>query len=272
MQDRQDLTIDVITNIINRLYGYDFSGYVRSSLKRRLLYVIQRLELNSLADLIPLLINDDKFFKQLLSDLSITVTEFFRDAHFYISFRKNVIPKLETYPYIKVWSAGCSTGEEVYSIAIMLHEHQLLKRSKLYATDFNPFALEVARKGIYDDGRITKSLDSYKEFNCDHSLVDYFTECYDMLKIKKSLHDAVIFSHHNLATDVAFCDMEVIFCRNVMIYFDDDLRERCIQMFYDSLVPFGYLCLGDKESLDSPRFKVIDKAAAIYQKVPVNEN
>ncbi len=207
-------------------------------------------------------------FGELLSDLSITVTELFRDPLFYKAFAKKVVPKLKTYPYLKIWHAGCATGEEVYSMAILLHENEYLARTQLYGTDFNPGALKVAKKGIYSAENCKAYSANYKKAGGHSELIDYFIEKYEALKVKRFLQDKITFSQHNLATDHSFGEMEVIVCRNVMIYFDDELKQRALKLFDESLVDYGFLCLGDKERLDYPSFKVVDEPASIYQKVP----
>lgn len=267
MNQSELLAIEFVIRIMRELYGYDFKGYSRGSLIRRLHHHQKKKQMASIAEMIPYLLTDPHFFDELLSDLSITVTEMFRNPHFYKEFEEHVIPKLKTYPYIKIWHAGCATGEEVYSMAVLLADNQYLDRAQLYATDFNPYALNVAKKGIYPVSKLEKYRANYKQFNSDGSLDDYFTEKYEAVKIKQLLQDRIAFSQHNLASDQSFGQMEVIVCRNVLIYFNDELRERTLKLFSESLVPYGFICLGDKESITLEGFKEISPQSSIYQKV-----
>lgn len=268
MNHTDEIAMQSIIHIMNELYGYDFKDYSKASLKRRLKHYQAQKKLKTLADIIPLLINDSKSFDELLSVLSITVTEMFRDPGFYKSFSDKVIPSLKTYPYLKIWHAGCATGEEIYSMAILLHEHHYLDRTQLYATDFNPFALKIAKNGIYPKQNIEKYSKNYQDSGGKNNILNYFTEGYDALKINHPLQEKILFSKHNLATDQVFGEMEVILCRNVMIYFEEKLQNHVINLFKESLSDYGFLCLGDKENLSDPSFRCIDKEHAIYQKMP----
>lgn len=270
MQNKTDqISFNIILHAIYELYGYDFRHYSKASLLRRLEHHCAKKNIACLADMIPSLIKNPSTFNELLCDLSITVTEMFRDPHFYTAFCTHVIPKLKTYPYSKIWHAGCATGEEVYSMAILLHEHDYLKRTQLYGTDFNPYAIKKAKKGIYPTERFKVYNENYKKINQHNNLHDYFTEKYNALKIKSFLMDKTAFLTHNLATDHSFGEVEVIVCRNVMIYFDDVLRDKVLKLFTSALVDYGFLCLGDKESLNLPGYRCADSHASIYQKVPL---
>ncbi len=268
MNPRDKIAIKFITKIMQEIYGYDFSNYSQASFIRRLTYHMQKKKLSSLAEMIPGLINESHAFDELLSDLSITVTEMFRNPEFYKTFAKIVIPKIKTYPFSKIWHAGCATGEEVYSMAILLHENSHLKRTQLYATDFNPYAINSAKRGIYPKDRYLLYEENYHSVNPNGDFKQYFSEKYDALKVRRFLQERVAFSVHNLVTDNVFSEVEVIVCRNVLIYFDNKLRNRALDLFYESLSPYGFLCLGNKESLDTEKFRCINKAQSIYQKVP----
>ena len=268
MKMHEKLTLNIIKSILLELYGYDFTHYSEASFKRRLTHFQTKQQLGSLAEIIPLLLNEPKTFEQLLSTISVTVTEMFRDSEFFHGFVKTVIPKLKTYPYINIWHAGCATGEEVYSMAILFSEANYLDRLQIYGTDFNPEALSIAKKGVYPAELLRKYTQNYVEYGGKEDFSDYFVEKYEAIKIKKYLQDKVSFAKHNLTCDNTFGDMEVIICRNVMIYFDNDLKQRVLKLFYQSLVPYGFLCLGDKEKLSIPGFKCIDRLASIYQKIP----
>lgn len=270
MRKDDRLVIDIIISIIEKLYGYDFKNYSQASFIRRLEVHRNKLGLETLADIIPLLINHPDGFNDLLSDISITVTEFLRDPLFYNAFAKKVIPVLKTYPYIKIWHAGCATGEEVYSMAFLLAANKFLSKTMLYGTDFNKPALAIAKKGIYPKNKVLASKKSFSKVFPTSDFNDFFTEKYDAMKTKNVFNQHVTFSHHNLATDNSFIEIEVIICRNVLIYFESELRDRALSLFYNSLCPQGFLCLGVKESLEgskfSSRFDCIDRELSIYRK------
>lgn len=265
MNKADELSIELITAVLDRLYGYDFSEYSMPSLKRRLIYHKDKHQLKSLADMIPLLIKNKEHFNELLSDLSVTVTEFFRDPAFYQFFRDDVVPRLQTYPYPRIWHAGCATGEEPYSMAILLAESDMLDRCELIATDFNPYAIEVAKKGIYPGDQLDNYQENYKAFGGAGEFNDFVTQKYDAIKVSDALQSRIHFSEHNLAVDDPIEDVEVVVCRNVMIYFDSPLKRRTLELFHQSLVTYGFLCLGANESMDDDRFKQIGQG--VYQKV-----
>lgn len=268
MSKSDELAIKVIIDIINEKYGYDFKDYSKASFKRRLKHHLANKEIKTLPELILPLLTQDNYFAELLSDLSITVTDMFRDPAFYKAFSEKLVPKLKTYPFLKIWHAGCSTGEEVYSMSILLDEHNYLDRTQLYATDFNPHALNIAKKGIYKGNKYTAYAENYFKSGFRKELSNYLIQKYDAIKIKNYLRKKVAFSLHNLAADNSFGEMEVILCRNVMIYFEEKLRRRVLSLFNESLIDYGYLCLGSKETINHPGFKCIDAASSIYQKIP----
>lgn len=217
-----------------------------------------------------MLIHDETFFNKLLLDLSINVTEMFRDPWVYTKVREIIVPHLKTYPYIKVWHAGCSAGQEVYSMGILLEEEGIKERAQIYATDFNEMILEKAKEGIYPMDAIREYTANYQKAGGKQSFSDYYTANYENVVIKQSLKDKVLFSSHNLVTDGVFGEMNLIFCRNVLIYFDRDLQNRVFKLFYDSLCPGGFLCLGSKESLKFSEvddlFEPVAKREKIYRK------
>ena len=265
----EDLAMEFIIRAIKELHGYNFENYSAESLKRRIMLYLGKHEMALLSDLVGPLLQDKTIFKELLKHLSVTVTEMFRDPEFYKSFIKNVLPTLKTYSYVKIWHAGCATGQEPYSMAILLSENKFLSRTQIYATDFNPYALSCAKKGIYSSESIDKYSRSYIESGGKHNLVDYYTRQYNSCKISKQIRERILFSQHNLSTDDVFSEVEVIICRNVMIYFNEDLKEKVTNIFVNSLSDYGFLCLGSAERASSPRLKCIDKKNAIYQKQPV---
>jgi chemotaxis protein methyltransferase CheR len=258
-----------LVDFIRNVHGFDFGDYSAASLKRRVTRIMQLQKL-SLFDLRILLTNDPHYFESFLVEVTVNVTEMFRDPQFYKSVATNVIPYLKSYQRIKVWNAGCSTGEELYSFAILFSEENLYERCFFYGTDINVDVLEYARDGIYDLQKMKQYSENFHKTGTIHTLSDYYTAKYDAAKINHSLKKNVLFSVHNLASDGVFNEFQVISCRNVLIYFNTELQKRVIELFYNSLANFGFLCLGSKETLRNPelgRFKTIDKKNNIYQKI-----
>ena len=257
-----------LTAFIKNIHGFDFSDYSAASLKRRVTRIMQLQKL-SLFDLRTLLTNDHDYFESFLIEITVNVTEMFRDPSFYRSVTDHIIPYLRSYQRIKVWNAGCSTGEELYSFAILFAEEHLYDRSFFYGTDINSDVLEFAKNGIYDLQKMKQYSENYQKSGAIHTLADYYTAKYDAASINHSLKKNVLFSAHNLASDGVFNEFQLISCRNVLIYFNAELQRKVIELFYNSLANFGFLCLGSKETLRSEelgRFKVIDKKNNIYQK------
>lgn len=258
-----------LTTFIRNIHGFDFSQYSSASLKRRVTRIMQLQKL-SLFDLRTLLTNDHDYFESFLIEITVNVTEMFRDPAFYKSVMTNVIPYLKSYQRIKIWNAGCSTGEELYSFSILFAEENLYDRSFFYGTDINSDVLEFAKNGIYDLQKMKQYSENYQKTGALHTLSDYYTAKYDAASINHSLKKNVLFSAHNLASDGVFNEFQLISCRNVLIYFNTELQKKVIDLFYNSLANFGFLCLGSKETLRSEeigRFKVIDKKNNIYQKI-----
>ena len=253
----ETITIDElheIIDLIKKIYGFDFSDYSKASLKRRLLRVLQLKRLQ-LYDLKHLLINDPAFFQQLLEEITVNVTEMFRDPGFYKALNNQVIPYLSSYQHSKIWCAGCSSGEEVYSLAILLNEAGLRKKSFIYGTDINTEVLKEARKGIYSLRKIKSYVENYQLTGLSGSITDHFTILYDAASIHNELKQNTLFSVHNLVSDSVFNEFQLISCRNVFIYFEIKLQERILDLFYKSLAPLGFLCLGTKETIRSDYFK-----------------
>lgn len=230
-------------------YGYDFRDYGKAHAKRRILHRLGLSDLKTISDLQAKVLHDKSFFQLLLHDLSINTTEMFRDPDFFKEIREQVVPILKTYPYFKAWHAGCSTGEEVYSMAIILSEEDLYNRAQLYATDFNHTALQKAKEAIYPAGNMKEYTRNYIKAGGKSSFADYYNARYDSAIINKHLKKNIVFSDHNLVTDSVFGEMHMVMCRNTLIYFNKSLQDRAIKLFYDSLIPGGFLCLGSKESL-----------------------
>lgn len=262
--------LEEIIDIVKNLHGYDVSGYTRASLKRR---VTRIMELNKL-DLVELkskLINQPGFNTHFLQEITVNVTEMFRDPEFYKALKNDVFPYLATYPHIKLWSAGCSTGEEVYSLAILLQEAALYQRSFIYGTDINNKVLEKAKRGIYSLAKVKEYSENFIKTDPKSSLSEYYTAMYNAATINNSLKKNVLFSQHSLVSDREFNEFQLITCRNVLIYFDTNLQEMVLDLFYNSLCHLGFLCLGSKESLinykNAAKFKVVNKKHNIFQKI-----
>jgi len=268
--ENENLEIKLLLEALYLKYGYDFRDYAGAHTKRRLEYRKAASGLNNYAEMLHKAIYDEDFFFTVLFDLSINVTEMFRDPWFYKEVRKIVIPHLKTYPFVKVWHAGCSAGQEVYSMAILLEEENMKERAQIYATDFNERVLRTAKNGIYPIDDIKKYSSNYIQSGGRESFSDYYTADNKHVILKSSLRKRVLFSSHNLATDGVFGEMNVIFCRNVLIYFNKELQERVLQLFYESLCPGGFLCLGSKESLKFSKvvnkFEEVAAREKIYRK------
>jgi chemotaxis protein methyltransferase CheR len=265
------IEVDLLLEGIYRHYGFDFRSYAYSSLKRRLWKRIFAEGLSSISELQSRVLHDPAMMEKLLLDLSINVSFMFRDPSFYRCFREKVVPVLRTYPFIRVWHAGCSTGEEVYSMAILLEEEGLYERARIYATDINEVVLQTARNGIYAAERMQEYTQNYLRAGGTRAFSEYYTAKYDAAIFSESLMRNVVYSQHNLVTDRSFSEFNVILCRNVLIYFDRALQERVHTLFYESLVPFGYLGLGSKESLRFSKYEAcyehIDDREKLYRRV-----
>lgn len=268
--DNEDIEIKLLLEGIFLKYGHDFRNYSKAHIKRRILRRLSISGLNSISEILYKVLYDRNFFEQLLMDFSINVTEMFRDPFFYKALRKEVIPILNTYPFIKVWHAGCATGEEVYSMAILLKEEGLYERCKIYATDFNEKVLEKAKDGIYPIASIKEYTRNYQQAGGLSTFSDYYVSKYDSVIMNKELKEKIIFADHNLVTDGVFGEMHIIICRNVLIYFDRELQNNVLNLFYESLCHGGILCLGSKESIKfsscDNKLKPIDLQERIFQK------
>lgn len=266
----EQLEIKLLLEAIYIKYGYDFRDYSIAHTKRRLEYRRAIEGMSNYSQMQHKVIHEESFFEQILLDLSINVTEMFRDPWFYKKVRELVFPHLKTYPFVKIWHAGCSAGQEVYSMGIILEEESMKDRAQVYATDFNQSILEKAKEGIYPMACVRQYTANYQGSNGSASFSDYYTADYDNIIMKHSLKDKVLFTAHNLATDGVFGEMHVIFCRNVLIYFNKELQNKVFNLFYDSLLPGGFLCLGSKESLKfsdiEDKFELISQKEKIYRK------
>jgi len=266
----EEVEIDMLLSGIRSRYGYDFSHYSRASLKRRLERALAQTRLARFSELLDRLFHDEQSFDDFLKIMSITVTEMFRDPDFYQAIREQVVPVLKTYPFIKIWHAGCATGEEVYSMALLLHEEGFLDRARIYATDFNKHSLDTAAHGVYSARHMATYATNYREAGGKGNFPDYYSDGYELAKIKDFLKERITFSYHNLVTDGVFGEMNLICCRNVLIYFDRTLQDQVLEKFSESLRHGGFLCLGNRESLNftavKSLFAPVDKGHRIYQK------
>lgn len=262
--------LDELIDLVKKVHGFDFSQYTKASLKRRLIRIMQFKKL-AFYDLKHTLVNDQLFFQEFLEEITVNVTEMFRDPSFYKALNNQVLPYLSSYQHIKIWSAGCSSGEEVYSLAILLNESRLRDKSFIYGTDINTEVLKEARMGIYSLRKIKSYAENYQFSGLPGTLTDHFTIMYDAATIHSEIKQHTLFSVHNLISDTVFNEFQMITCRNVFIYFESELQEKILDLFYKSLCYLGFLCLGSKETIRSDffrkRFKIINQKENIYQKI-----
>jgi chemotaxis protein methyltransferase CheR len=263
--ETETLELQLLLEGIYRQYGFDFREYAPASLKRRVWRRVQAERAGTITGLLSLVLHDADVMERLLLDLSINVTSMFRDPTFYAAFREQVVPMLRTYPFTRIWIAGCSTGEEVYSLSILLQEEGIYDRTRIYATDINETVLERAREGVFPLEKMQEYTENYIRAGGTRSFSEYYLAKYEGALFDHALTDNVVWAPHNLVQDRSFNTFNVILCRNVMIYFDRALQTRVHQLFYDSLERLGILALGHKESI---RFTGIENA---YEELNVQE-
>jgi len=265
-----DIELDLIVEAIYRRWHYDFRCYAEASLRRRLAGAMRRFDCPTLSALQSRLLREPQVFTALLDDLTVQVSELFRDPPYFRALREEVLPHLRTYPSLKIWCAGCSRGEEAYSLAILLREEHLLERSMIYATDINPRALAAAEAGVYEADRMPGFIDNHRKSGGKGSLLDHATVAYGRVVFDKLLRRHMVFSDHSLATDSVFGEMQLVSCRNVLIYFDRALQERAVGVMRDSLCRRGFLGLGAKEtvrlSAHAAAFTEVAPGERVYQK------
>jgi chemotaxis protein methyltransferase CheR len=270
-EELEQIEIELLLDGVHRLYGYDFRNYALPSLKRRIWHHVHAENVLSISALQEKVLHDRACFERFVYSLSIPVTEMFRDPGLFLTFRQKVVPLLRTYPYIRIWHAGCSTGEEVYSMAILLHEEGLYDKARIYATDMNERSLQQAKEGVYDISRMKQYTKNYLEAGGTRAFSEYYTAKYNSVILQPYLRKNIIFAEHNLATDTSFNEFNVIFCRNVMIYFNDELRDHVHGLFHESLSRFGILVLGSKESIHftkySDCYESLDRVEKIYRNI-----
>ena len=273
--DVDEIELALLLEGVYRRYGFDFREYAPASLRRRVWRRVNRRmkleELPSISALQEQLLRDPDVMQRLLLDLSINVTAMFRDPTFYVAVREKVVPLLRTYPFTRIWVAGCSTGEEVYSLAILLLEEGVYERARIYATDINESVLDRARAGVFPLDKMREYTQNYIKAGGQRAFSEYYLAKYDGAQFQRSLVENVVFAQHNLVSDRSFNEFNVIVCRNVMIYFDRALQDRVHRLFYDSLAMFGVLALGAKESIRfSPfedSYEDLDANERLYKKV-----
>lgn len=263
--------IKLLLEAIFLRYGFDFRDYSYPSIRRRILKAMAAENLESISGLQARVMHDEPSLQRLLQALTIHVTAMFRDPTFYLSFRQNVVPMLRTYPFIRIWHAGCSSGEEVYSMAILMHEEGLLERCRIYATDISDDVLRIARAGVFRLSAMKENTDNYIRAGGKRAFSEYYTADSENVIFRPFLKENLVFAAHNLVTDGSPNEFNVIVCRNVMIYFNQSLQERVHRLMYDSLVRLGLLALGRKESIRFTPFEhcyeEIDRNERLYRKV-----
>lgn len=267
----EDVEISLLLDGLYRVYGFDFREYARSSLKRRILELMRTEKLETVSALQNRILHDPACLDRFLLGLAVHATSMFRDPSFYLTFRRKVVPLLRTYPTVMIWIAGCSTGEEVYSLAILLAEEGIYGKCRIYATDMSQAVLRKARDGIFPLSAMREYTNNYHMAGGINEFSDYYTAQYGSVIFSSALKKNIVFSEHNLATDGSFNEFQVILCRNVMIYFNKDLQARVHNLLYDSLSMFGVFGIGNKESLKfTPRaafYEHLNESDKLYRKV-----
>jgi chemotaxis protein methyltransferase CheR len=269
--DLENIEIQLLLDAIYKQYGFDFRDYAHASLKRRVWKRVMEEKLTSVSGLQEKVLHDNACMERFLLDLSINVTAMFRDPSFFLALREKVVPLLRTYPFIRIWDAGCSSGEEVYSLAILLQEEGIYERCRIYATDMNELVLARAREGIFPLSTMQENTANYLAAGGKGSFSEYYTARYDSAIFRPSLRENIVFAQHNLASDASFNEFNLILCRNVLIYFSNVLQDRVFTLFRESLEMFGVLGLGKKESMRysamESNFEEVDGAEKIYRRI-----
>jgi len=267
----EDIEVDLLLEGVYRHYGYDFRDYSRPSVKRRVAQTVEREKAGTISGLQEMVLHDPSCMQRLLLALSINVTSMFRDPEFYAAFRTKVVPLLRTYPFVRIWNAGCATGEEAYSMAILLNEEGLYDRSHIYATDMNRVALQKAEAGTFPLAAVEECADAYRQAGGTRSLSSYYSDRSGRAQLDPWLKRNIIFAEHNLSTDGPFNEFNVVLCRNVLIYFNRDLQDRVHGLLYESLAIFGVLGLGKRETIrftsHQACYKDLDGPARLYRKI-----
>ncbi|TWJ16426.1 CheR family methyltransferase [Geobacter argillaceus] len=265
-----DIEMRLLLHGVRQVYGYDFTDYSEASIKRRITQWLASSEYANLSHAQSVILRDQAAFESLLRGITVNVSDMFRDPAFFRAIREQVVPHLKTYPFVKIWHAGCASGEEAYSLAILLEEEGLKGHVRMYATDINNEVLQKAREGIYPLKEMQRYTRNYQSAGGRGSFSDYYSARYDHAIMMQSLREQIVFASHNLATDADFGEMHLILCRNVLIYFKPTLKERVLRLFDSCLLPGGFLCLGLKETLDgrriAPDYGEVAQRMRIYRK------
>ncbi|WP_295121612.1 protein-glutamate O-methyltransferase CheR [uncultured Chitinophaga sp.] len=263
--------VSILLNDVLELYGYDFTDYAHASINRRVNYLFKKDRFASFAEFRYRVRNDKAYVTRFVEEITVNVTEMFRDPFFYSALKAEVLPVLATYPFIRIWHAGCSTGEEVYSLAILLEEANMLHKAKIYATDINNTVLEKARKGIFPLAHMQQYSRNYIQMGGTKDFSKYYTANYEYAKFNENFSKQIVFAAHNLVTDHSFNEFQLIVCRNVLIYFNKTLQDKILHLFDDSLETFGFLALGSKETLNftsiSSKFRQLENRQKIWRKI-----
>ena len=267
----EELEIDLLLEALHRRYGYDFRDYARASLHRKVRQIASTVGVTQVSELIPRLLHEPELFSTVVGAFATPVTEMFRDPHFFKVLRDSVVPYLKTWPFVRIWVAGCATGEEVYSLAILLQEEGLYERCTLFATDFVDPVLRRAKEGIYPLRNMKTNSANYQRSGGRGSLSDYYHADYDSVIMDAGLRKNVTFANHNLVTDGVFSEIHLVLCRNVLIYFNNTLQKRVLELFHSSLLHGGFLALGSKESLSHGdfvhRFRELEPKWKVYRRI-----
>jgi chemotaxis protein methyltransferase CheR len=265
-----EIELDLLLEAIFKRYGYDFRQYSMSSVRRRVSHFMELEKFTAITEVTLGILHDEALFQNLVRHFSVPVTEMFRDPDVYLTIREKIVPYLKTYPFFKVWHAGCATGEEVYSLAILLMEEGLYDRATIFATDLNEEALALAKSAIYPLDKIKSYTVNYQKAGGKQSFADYYHADHKFVKLSGALGKNITFARHNLASDYVFSDMHLVMCRNVLIYFNKDLQDRALGLFAESLLHDGFLCLGSKESIEfsesGKMFSRFDEKNKIFRK------
>lgn len=268
--DVVDIEVGLFLEALFRRHGYDFRHYAKASIRRRVIGLASAAGARSVADLVPRTVHDASFLPEILAQLSVPVTEMFRDAPVFKALREQVLPVLASWPRLKIWQAGCATGEEAYSLAILLDEEGLLERSLIYATDINDLALKKAEDGVFPLAGFEDAARRHRESGGRRPFGEYCVSAHGFFRVDQRLREHIVFAHHNLVCDGVFCEVQAVLCRNVLIYFDPQLQARALRIFHGSLVRGGFLCLGTRESLRRAEaeagFAAIDKDHRIFRR------
>jgi len=275
-EEVQDIEVRLFLEALRQRHGYDFLNYSRASMRRRLMAFASSMGETSLSGLIPRLLHDEEFLPLILTSLSVPVTSMFRDPEVFLALRRKVLPVLQSYPRISIWQAGCATGEEAYSLAILLKEEGLLAKAQIFATDINDSALGKAEEGIYPAETVSSACaDGYRAAGGTGALEDHLHFAYGYAKFNEELRSRIVFAHHNLVADGVFCEVHMVVCRNVLIYFNRSLQKQVLSLFSEALVRGGFLCLGTRESLRTfeanASFRPVDETCRIFRKAEARQ-